>query len=552
MGEAKRKALTVSVLIPERGRPEMLDRLITSLLQTAAGDAHVEILVAIDDDDPAWIGREPFQHSQTRYFRWPRPLTLGEKLNCLKDEATGDVMCFLANDTVMETVGWPAKMRQAIGAMPNGIGVGFVRDPLHQGHASYPVLSRRFVEAAGFFVPPCYPFWWIDSHIDCLGILMGQHVEIDVDISNPEGRGKTHGLIDLPFWVSFYEALAPIRLREAIQLAAAAHGEGTQAFQSVMRQIGQRQQVCAARTAHLSSPEFLAHWSGNAESEPSPEYPKVKQFAEQMMADIRAQTPRRPRVALAVPSGRTWEGTAATSITALAAHSAMAGIDLAILNVQSSDIAHGRNATVEIAMKENCDWIFWVDSDVKLPPDALLRLLKHERAICGATYCKRVAGPDGRYPVLGKFAGNKPAVMNDGLQEALLLPGGCMLVHMDVYKKIGWPFYSMSYRYPGSDGLDGFKNLLRNYFYEAVPEDILAEMDGTRLGEWLRNGYVLGEFGEEVPTFSEDLMFCRKARRFGFTIACDLKLTGELAHLGEIPVTCLLGPEIVRLADAAD
>lgn len=549
MGEAKRKALTVSVLIPERGRPEMLDRLITSLLQTAAGDAHIEILVAIDDDDPAWTGREPFMHSQTRYFRWPRPLTLGEKINRLKDEATGDLMWFIANDMVMETSGWPTKFRQAVAQLPNGIGVAFVRDDLHPGHASYPILTRRFVEAVGFFVPPCYPFWWIDTHLDALGILIGQHHEVDVVVSAPEGRGKTHGLIDLPFWVSFYEALAPIRMREAIQLAAAAHGEGTPAFQTVMRQIGQRQQVCAARTAHLSSPEFLAHWGGNAESAPPPSYPQVKAYAEQMMVDLQAQTPKRPRVAICTPSGRAIEATTSTCITAMAAHSAMAGIDIAVLNVQSSDVAHGRNGTVEIALKEGCDWLLWVDSDMRFPPDTLMRLLNHGRDIVGATYNKRVANADGSYTTLGKFAGTRPDVMHPGLHEALLLPGGMMLVKADVYRKIGWPFFAMAYKIPGADGLDSFQKLMRAYFFEAPPEEALAELAGTKFGEWLRHGNVLGEYGEDVPTFSEDLFFCRRARRAGYKIWCDLSLTYEVAHLGEIPVTCLPPPAEKMAAD---
>jgi hypothetical protein len=52
--------------------------------------------------------------------------------------------------------------------------------------------------------------------------------------------------------------------------------------------------------------------------------------------------------------------------------------------------------------------------------------------------------------------------------------------------------------------------------------------------------------------FSEDLAFCRRARRAGYQIWCDLRLTGETAHLGEIKVTCAMGPEIVRLAPAAE
>jgi hypothetical protein len=541
LGEAKRKATaaeTISVLIPERGRPDMLERLITSLLTTAGDDDHIEILVAIDADDPAWVGREPFVHSKTRYFRWPRPLTLGEKLNKLKDEARGGVLWFIANDMVMDTNGWPEKMRQAVAKLPNGIGVPYVRDVLHPGHASYPILTRRFVDAVGFFAPPCYPFWWLDTHLDALGILVGQHFEADVVVSAPEGRGKTHGLIDLPFWVEFYEALAPIRMREAIQLAEAAHGEGSLAFADVMRGIGQRQQWCALRTAHLSSPEFLAAWSDTAASPPHPEYAKVKAYAVQMMADIRKQMPTRPKIAIAVPSGRTWEATTANCVAALAAHSAISGIEVCLLNVQSSQISHSRNMTVELALKENCQFIFWIDSDMKFPPDTLLNLLRHNKDIVGATYNRRTPP----YSTLGKLKGDRPSddALRGGLHEALVMPGGMMLVATSVYKKLSWPWYGECFRPAGADGLESFRALLKDYFREIPPADALDELSETKLGAWLKaGGFDLTEGqGEVCNILSEDIFFTKKARKNGFEVWCCLDTTFKTVHLGVQEITC--------------
>lgn len=150
----KTNAATVSVLLPERGRPAMLDRAIRSLLSTANG-ADIEILVGIDDDDPEWIGREPPERPNTQYFRGPRALTLGEKVNGLKDRATSDILMFFANDMVMDTSGWPGIIQRAAAELPGGIGIMFARDEMHPGHASYPIVTRAFVEAVGFFFPPC-------------------------------------------------------------------------------------------------------------------------------------------------------------------------------------------------------------------------------------------------------------------------------------------------------------------------------------------------------------------------------------------------------------
>ena len=132
MGEARRKAEhkpLISVLIPERGRPEKLSRLIASLLATSDGDSRIEIVVQIDNDDEAWADVEPhYEYAHTRYLCRDRAPTLGEKLNQLANEAKGDLLWFVSNDMLMDTPGWPAKFRAAAEKLPNGVGIAYVRD----------------------------------------------------------------------------------------------------------------------------------------------------------------------------------------------------------------------------------------------------------------------------------------------------------------------------------------------------------------------------------------------------------------------------------------
>lgn len=526
----------------------MLERLICSLIDTAGSDDRYEILVSIDSDDEAWVDREPIMHSRVRYLRRERAVTLGEKLNDMFRLCDGEIIFFLANDYVMLTPDWPAKFREACHRLPNGIGVPYVKDELHPDHTAFPLQTRKQIEQVGFAFAPWFPHWFCDTWLDQIGILTGIRFEIDVEVSAPEGRGKSHGLKDVTFWAEFFQETFPMRLRDAIRLVEVAYGKESPEFAKVLSNIEERQRICMARTAHLVTPEFAAVWEARAESEPGPKYAAVKEYAELQLAKLRKETPKRPRVAICCPSGRTWEATTGNCIAAMAAHAAINGVEIALLNVQSSDVSHGRNASVELARKEGCWAIMWVDSDMKFPPDALVRLLKHDKPIAGSLYCKRVRDADGTYPTLGKLAGPKPDVMTDGLHEALLMPGGLMFVRMEVYEKLGWPYYAFMYRWPGDDGLEAFKKSMRETYYEAAPEDALAELDNTKFGQWLRNGgYTLGEFGDQVHTFSEDLSFCRRARRAGYKLWADIKLTGEVAHLGEIAVSCLLGDDVVKL-----
>ena len=554
MGEAKRKReqTLISVLIPERGRPEMLDRLICSLLDTAGADERIEILVAIDDDDPAWTDRTPFEHSRTQYFRRSRPITLGEKLNKLAAEARGDVFWFISNDMVMETKDWPAKFRAAVDMLPNGIGVPFVHDDLHPDHAAYPIITRQTQEAVGFFMPPCYPYWFIDTHWDQVGLMLDLRFEIDVTVSAPEGRGQTHGLIDLPFWVDFFRAMAPIRMKETLQLAEAAYGRESQRFIGIANTIGDRSKAAMTRTDHLTAPGFLGQFAGKAESPPGPAYNEVKAYAERMMGDLQKMTPRRPLIALATPSGRTYEATTANCIAALAAYSTRAGVDIFLCNVQTSTITHGRNTTVQLALEHGCDKILWVDSDMKFPPETLIALLKHNKDIVGGTYNRRTPP----YQTLGRMKGKMPEAgkLRSGLLEAEALPGGMLLVDMKVYKSLGWPWYFDAFKWVAPNGLDAFKAMMLDYFNAIPPQHVLDSVDGTPLGQWfMENNFdVALDAGSSDKMMSEDLAFCRKAVRAGWPIFCCLDTTFACAHIGVAEINCDRPPEPVELAEAAD
>lgn len=551
MGDAKRKAdmAMISVLIPERGRPRMLKRLIDSLIATADGDRRYEILVSVDDDDETWTDQPPHEPwSAARPVTWyhgPRAVTLGEKLNKLAAEARGDILWFIANDYVMETVGWPGKFRQAVTKLPNGIGVPYVHDDLHPDHTAFPIITRKMMTETGFMFPPWFGIgWFIDTWMDELGILMGIRFEVDVNVRAPEGRGTTHGIRDITFWATFFNELRPYRVRDAFGLLKIAYGETSPGYESAQRNMRQREALCVSRTGHLTSPEFAAIWEARVESEPPESYAQVKTYAENMLTNMRKGRRKPVRVGVAVPSGRTWEATTANCIAALSAHSGAAGIDMFFCNVQTSQITHGRNTTVKMALEQRCDWLMWLDSDMRVSPDVLLRLLDHDKSIVGATYNKRVARPDGTYETLGRLMGPQPEALNDGLHEALFLPGGIMLVNMEVYRKLKWPWYAEAYRWDGDDGLDRFRALLKDYFDEQPPDDVLNGLEATAFGAWIKDNYVVGD----GPMMSEDLFFCRKARRAGFKIWCDLKVTGESAHIGQTEITCVLPANTIRIA----
>lgn len=115
----------VSVMIPSRGRPDLLAKSIASLLDTAEGD--VEVLVRFDDDDKETAGAVPHKGSEV-VSEWAGKIKVkfGQRhgyrnlhlyYNELAEIASGDWLLLWNDDAVMNTEGWDAKIHAAGGGL---------------------------------------------------------------------------------------------------------------------------------------------------------------------------------------------------------------------------------------------------------------------------------------------------------------------------------------------------------------------------------------------------------------------------------------------------
>ena len=189
-----------------------------------------------------------------------------------------------------------------------------------------------------------------------------------------------------------------------------------------------------------------------------------------------------PRVAICIPSMGTWCADTAVSLMGLAAFSAP-HVGLIPINQKGSYIAFNRNMIAEVALDHaKADWLMWVDADMVVPPDTLMRLLAHDKDIIGCDYRKRLPP----FQRIGEFVGDDPGVHGTGLHEMKMMPQGVLLVRAEVYRKLPHPWYRETF--------DGPRNL-----------------------------YFIGE----------DIIFTKDARSAGYKVWCDLDLTKRVSHIGE-------------------
>jgi hypothetical protein len=160
------------------------------------------------------------------------------------------------------------------------------------------------------------------------------------------------------------------------------------------------------------------------------------------------------------------------------------GITLRTNVVRGTYLPQQRMTLAKEALKNDATHILWIDSDMRFPKDALIRLLDRDLPIVGANYPMRrppiiptATGLDGQPVFMEESAGGTLEVAHAGF--------GLILIDADVFRKMPTPWFALGYS---------------------------------------------AKFGDYE---GEDVFFCRKARTAGFGTFLDLDLSKEIKHLGE-------------------
>jgi hypothetical protein len=194
-----------------------------------------------------------------------------------------------------------------------------------------------------------------------------------------------------------------------------------------------------------------------------------------------------PSIMIAVPAMEMVNAEFAQHLAMAAANMVANGIKINCAFNIGSVITIARRNLVEIFLKSDFDYIWWVDSDMKFPIDAPMRLLARNKEIVGANYRRRrFPNPNftGMMGGSGKFTEFHTTDNSPAMELIDVLPHGMVLCKREVYEKIPQPHY-------------------------------------------------LQEFVKELNLeIGEDIYFCQQAQKAGYQIWCDQELSRETAHIG--------------------
>ena len=200
-----------------------------------------------------------------------------------------------------------------------------------------------------------------------------------------------------------------------------------------------------------------------------------------------ASNSKTPSVMIAVPAMEMVNAEFAQHLAMAAANMVAHGIKINCAFNIGSVITIARRNLVDIFMKTDFDYIWWVDSDMKFPIDAPIRLLQRNKPIVGANYRRRRFPNPNFTGMKGKAGAFEEFVTNDlspDMELIDVLPHGMVMVKREVYERVPQPHYLQEY----------------------VPHLNL-------------------EIGE-------DIFFCQQCQKAGYEIWCDQQLSREVAHIG--------------------
>ncbi len=195
--------------------------------------------------------------------------------------------------------------------------------------------------------------------------------------------------------------------------------------------------------------------------------------------------PARPvHVAIVYCSGDMVHADFTNCLVILAVYTRNRGVLTNLVNPKA-DVATGRHNGVVVAKQTEADYLFFVDSDMMIPPDTIVRLLEHGKPVVGASYCQRRLPFRMTHTELDGGRGTFSDT-DAGIREVARIPTGCMLIDMAVFNGMEPPYFKWGY--PG---------------------------DGR--------------------VVSEDNTFCDRVREAGHSVWLDCDLTKEVRHIGTYP-----------------
>lgn len=154
----------ISLLLPTRGRPALVQRLFRSIAEQTADLENIEIILYLDEDDTESHDLA-FDNLNITKIIGPR-LSMGAYNTACLNRSTGDIIILVNDDMVIRTAGWDKIIRDFNANVNDQIYLAYGNDMFKKEKlCTFPILSRKTCEILIKPYPEEYRGAFIDCHI---------------------------------------------------------------------------------------------------------------------------------------------------------------------------------------------------------------------------------------------------------------------------------------------------------------------------------------------------------------------------------------------------
>lgn len=194
----------------------------------------------------------------------------------------------------------------------------------------------------------------------------------------------------------------------------------------------------------------------------------------------------RTRLMIAIPSRDVWKSDFGMSLAAMVAATVneLPFLDIVFNNAKGATLAMNRIKLCQDAVDNQCDYVLFLDDDMRVPMHTVLMFLKRQVDIIACNCARREIPPR---PTAKGFENELVYTRENstGIEKVKSIGTGIMMIHTDV-----------------------FKNLPQPWFCE-----------------------------DPIKRIGEDVWFCNTAREAGYDIYIDHDLSKDVVHIGEFDYT---------------
>lgn len=183
----------ISICCPSRGRPELAARMVRTALETVSAKKNIEFLFYLNEDDNS-LGQYKILLDPSYYTVGPDQSTCFS-WNQMAERSQGDIVMLAGDDIQFQTPNWDLEVEKAFDMFndkicmivpwdANGKGKGAEHKdktvPVIVGDepigAPHFFVHRNWINTLGYFAPPFFWHWYVDSYTQTVSRKLGRCV----------------------------------------------------------------------------------------------------------------------------------------------------------------------------------------------------------------------------------------------------------------------------------------------------------------------------------------------------------------------------------------